>query len=179
MIHNSTPRPTRPHPAQRRSMRWLAVAVLALAATAGACSSDTTDEGAPQPAESASPTTPATALPVVDDFCAVAKELYATLPLGADGRPHGPASWAPADVEAYFTTNVEYLDRLAALAPGVVPDEVTAALGRLDDATTELLAQLEAVDFSPEPAAASASDPALREDRATFEAYLASACGLT
>ncbi len=131
-----------------RSARRLVIPIVALAVAAGACStSDASDATAPEPVtDSAAPptTTVAPTTPTVDDFCAVAREWVATLPRNAAGRPQGPASPDPADVATYFRTNAEYLDRLAGLAPGVTPEEVTEALARLDDASTALLAELEA-----------------------------------
>jgi RNA polymerase sigma factor (sigma-70 family) len=104
------------------------------------------------------------------DFCVIAREWVATLP--APFR--GPASPAPADVESYFRTNAAYLRRLEPLAPAAITGDVTS----LSDAYDELVAELEAAEFSIGAVAAAGEDPELSAASERLEAHLTTQCGV-
>ena len=92
----------------------------------------------------------------------------------------GPASPAPADVEAYFRTAAALFTDLSALAVAEGRAEIQGDLEALAGAYGTLVAQLEDVGFAldqvPAAAATLSGDLAATTDR--VEAYLREACGI-
>ena len=104
------------------------------------------------------------------DFCAVARDWRRALPRGLQG----PASPSPTDVASYFRTNTEYLGRRAPLAP----EEVAVDIELLSAAYDDLVADLEATEFSLGAAAGAPDDPELDAASTRLETFLVAECGV-
>jgi len=128
------------------------------------------DSGDPEAAEvtARGPSAPASTSPAPRDYCVVAAELRAAL------GTTGPASPAPADVEAYFRTWVEHLEEMELVAAEQTPPDVAAATTTLRAGLSERLA---AGSLTSLPAAAAALDaPELEAASERIEAYVTSEC---